>query len=100
MFILTTISDLVQIAPEDFSKPAGQCIEDGINSKFANKVPIKHAVRDFCSLNIRQVIQKVGLCICVYDILKASHGLIGHGTGIVNVNGMLLFILRLLKLMS
>ena len=34
-----------------------------------------------------QVIQKVGLCICVYDVLSASDGLIGHGTGIVNVNG-------------
>lgn len=32
------------------------------------------------------MIQKIGLCICVYDILKASDGLIGHGTGIVNVN--------------
>ena len=30
--------------------------------------------------------QKVGLCICLYDILKASDGLIGHGTGNVNVN--------------
>ena len=36
-----------------------------------------------------QVIQKIGLCICVYDILTASDGLIGHGTGIVNVNGRL-----------
>ncbi len=34
-----------------------------------------------------QVVQKIGLCICVYDILSASDGLIGHGTGIVNVNG-------------
>lgn len=34
-----------------------------------------------------QVIQKIGLCVCVYDILNASDGLIGHGTGIVNVNG-------------
>lgn len=34
-----------------------------------------------------QVIQEVGLCICLRDILKSSEGLIGHGTGIVNVNG-------------
>lgn len=33
------------------------------------------------------MIQEIGLCICLYDILKASDGLIGHGTGIVNVNG-------------
>ncbi|MCJ1254457.1 DNA-directed RNA polymerase III subunit rpc25 [Lignoscripta atroalba] len=69
MFILTTISDLVQISPEDFQKPSAEAIEDNINAKYANKV-----------------IQKIGLCICVYDILKASDGLIGHGTGIVNVN--------------
>ena len=34
-----------------------------------------------------KVIQRIGLCICLYDILKASDGLIGHGTGIANVNG-------------
>lgn len=34
-----------------------------------------------------QVIPKVGLCICMYDLLKASDGLIGNGNGNVNVNG-------------
>ncbi|KAH8708123.1 DNA-directed RNA polymerase III subunit RPC8 [Beauveria bassiana] len=69
MFILTKISDLVQIAPEDFSKRSIIAIEDNINAKYANKV-----------------IQKFGLCICLYDILWTSEGLIGHGTGLVNVN--------------
>ncbi|KAI9819545.1 MAG: DNA-directed RNA polymerase III subunit rpc25 [Pycnora praestabilis] len=69
MFILTTISDLVQISPDDFGKSSAEAIEDNINAKYANKV-----------------IQKIGLCICLYDLLKASEGLIGHGTGIVNVN--------------
>ncbi|KFY41487.1 hypothetical protein V495_04911 [Pseudogymnoascus sp. VKM F-4514 (FW-929)] len=69
MFILTKISDLVQITPEDFSKPSKQAIEDNINAKYANKV-----------------IQKIGLCICLYDLLTSSEGLIGHGTGLVNVN--------------
>ncbi|KAI9702053.1 MAG: DNA-directed RNA polymerase III subunit rpc25 [Candelina mexicana] len=69
MFILTTISDLVQIPPKDFSKKSAASIEDYINDKYANKI-----------------IQKIGLCICLYDLLKASEGLIGHGTGIVNVN--------------
>jgi DNA-directed RNA polymerase III subunit RPC8 len=27
--------------------------------------------------------------VCLYDILWASQGLIGHGTGLVNVNGKL-----------
>lgn len=35
-----------------------------------------------------QVIQNVGLCIGFYDLLESSDGLIGHGTGLVNVNGM------------
>ncbi|CAD6593203.1 MAG: DNA-directed RNA polymerase III subunit rpc25 [Alectoria sarmentosa] len=69
MFILTTLSDLVQISPEDVEKPSGESIQININAKYANKV-----------------IQKIGLCICMYDILNASDGLIGHGTGILNVN--------------
>lgn len=38
---------------------------------------------------MKQVIQKIGLCICLYDLQWASEGLIGHGTGLVNVNGSL-----------
>lgn len=34
-----------------------------------------------------QVIQNVGLCVGFYDLLESSDGLIGHGTGLVNVNG-------------
>jgi DNA-directed RNA polymerase subunit E'/Rpb7 len=32
-------------------------------------------------------VPKVGFCICLYDILEASNGLIGHGTGNANVKG-------------
>ncbi|KAI9831371.1 MAG: DNA-directed RNA polymerase III subunit rpc25 [Phylliscum demangeonii] len=69
MFILTTFSDLIQISPEDLSKPSAEALEDNINAKYANKV-----------------IQKIGLCICMWDLLQASEGLIGHETGLVNVN--------------
>ncbi|UKZ81343.1 hypothetical protein TrVFT333_009115 [Trichoderma virens FT-333] len=69
MFILTKFSDLVQISPEDFSKHSIVAIEDNINAKYANKV-----------------VQKIGLCISLYDVLWTSEGLIGHGTGLVNVN--------------
>ncbi|PHH81307.1 hypothetical protein CDD82_1051 [Ophiocordyceps australis] len=69
MFILTKISDLVQIQPKDFSKHSIVAIEDNINAKYANKV-----------------IQKIGLCISLYDLLWSSEGLIGHGNGLVNVN--------------
>lgn len=66
----TKISDLVQISPADLNKSSAEAIEDYINEKYSNKV-----------------VQKIGLCICLYDLLWASEGLIGHGTGIVNVNG-------------
>ncbi|KAK3372552.1 RNA polymerase III subunit Rpc25-domain-containing protein [Podospora didyma] len=69
MFILVKIADLVQIAPEDFGKSSFTAIEDNLNAKYANKV-----------------VQKVGLFISLWDILWTSEGLIGHGTGLVNVN--------------
>ncbi|KAK0628468.1 RNA polymerase III subunit Rpc25-domain-containing protein [Bombardia bombarda] len=69
MFMLTKVSDLVQIAPEDFGKASITAIEDNINAKYANKV-----------------VQKIGLFICLWDILWTSEGLIGHGSGLVNVN--------------
>ncbi|KAI6087030.1 RNA polymerase III subunit Rpc25-domain-containing protein [Hypoxylon rubiginosum] len=69
MFILTKIADLVQITPENFGRASHLAIEDSINTKYSNKV-----------------IQKIGLCICMYDLLWASEGLIGHGDGVVNVN--------------
>ncbi|RVX73641.1 hypothetical protein B0A52_02531 [Exophiala mesophila] len=71
MFILTTISDLVQIPPHAFNdnQITRNDLEDRINEKYSNRV-----------------IPKVGLCICMYDLLKASDGLIGNGNGNVNVN--------------
>lgn len=60
----------MQIAPAQFEKHSRVAIENNINAKYANRV-----------------IQKIGLCICMYDLLWASEGLIGHGTGLVNVNG-------------
>lgn len=62
-------------------------IEDNINEKYANKVC--GYVNDvwITRTNIIQVIQKIGLCISFYDLLESSDGLIGHGTGLVNVNG-------------
>ena len=47
-----------------------------------------------------QIIHEIGLCICLYDILSASDGLIGHGTGIVNVNGRRLFQLPKLQIVE
>jgi len=69
MFILTTFSDLDVINPQDFSKPTAEAIEDEINAKYANKV-----------------VFQIGLCICLYDVLEVSEGLIGHGNGSANVH--------------
>jgi DNA-directed RNA polymerase III subunit RPC8 len=69
LFDQTKVADLVQIAPDDFRKQSHIAIEDNINSKYANRV-----------------VQKIGLCICLWDILWTSEGLIGQGDGMVNVN--------------
>jgi DNA-directed RNA polymerase III subunit RPC8 len=60
----------VQIPPYEFYKKNHDEIEDKINEKYANKV-----------------VPKIGLCVSMYDILKTSDGLIGHGTGNANVKG-------------
>jgi DNA-directed RNA polymerase III subunit RPC8 len=65
----STIQDLIQIKPEDFTKPSAQAIKDVINEKYSNKV-----------------VPGIGLCICMWDLLTSTEGLIGHGTGLVNVN--------------
>ncbi|KAF2481127.1 RNA polymerase III subunit Rpc25-domain-containing protein [Neohortaea acidophila] len=69
MYLLVSLTDVVQIHPTDFNKPGYRAIEDFINAKYADKV-----------------IHKVGLCVAFHSIISTSEGLIGHGTGIVNVN--------------
>ncbi|MCJ1324044.1 DNA-directed RNA polymerase III subunit rpc25 [Thelotrema lepadinum] len=89
MFILTTISDLVQIKPEDFRKKSLESIEDNLNAKYSNKVDLTVQNTKVLISHLRgaKVIQKVGLGICFYDLLKASEGQIGHNnTGTINVN--------------
>ena len=64
-----SLTDVVQIHPSDFHKPSARAIEDWINAKYADKV-----------------IHKTGLCLGFHSLISTSEGLIGHGTGIVNVN--------------
>lgn len=66
----STIQDLIQIKPQDFGKPSIEAIKDAINEKYSNKI-----------------VPGVGLCITLWDLLSTTEGLIGHGTGLVNVNG-------------
>lgn len=60
---------MVQIHPEDFQKPSARAIEDYLNAKYADKV-----------------LHHIGLCLGFHSLISTSEGLIGHGTGIVNVN--------------
>lgn len=66
----SSFTDLVIIDPQDFSKCTVDALEDQINTKYANKV-----------------VYNVGLCICLWDILKVSEGMVGHGSGSAHVNG-------------
>lgn len=76
----------MQIAPEDFIKPSAEAIEDNINRKYSNKVSQAPLSSRFIHLD--QVLQKIGLAICFYDLLETSDGFVGHdNTGTVNVNG-------------
>lgn len=70
MFILSEISDTVKIVPNDFKKEDNGAITDVLNEKFANKV-----------------VQEVGLCICVHDILHTSEGFILYGDGCSYIKG-------------
>ncbi|KAK9333547.1 RNA polymerase III subunit Rpc25-domain-containing protein [Lipomyces starkeyi] len=69
MFVLSKFSDLVRIEPSKFSKSTEEALEDEINAKYANKV-----------------VQDVGLCICLFDILEVGDGLIRHGDGSAYIN--------------
>ncbi|KAL7275558.1 DNA-directed RNA polymerase III complex subunit Rpc25 [Rhizina undulata] len=69
MFILSTFTDLVIIEPQNFEKGTLDALEDQINTKYANKV-----------------VYNVGLCICLFDILEVSEGMVGHGSGCAHVN--------------
>ena len=86
----------MQIPPHEFYKRSRDEIEDKINEKYANKVFGRdlHANQ----LTPDSVVHKVGLCVCMYDLLKASDGLIGHGTGNVNVNGVSVLLLPVVVL--
>ena len=68
----TTIQDLIQIKPQDFEKPSAQAIKDVVNDKYSNRI-----------------VPGIGLCLCMWDLISATEGLIGHGTGLVNVNSQL-----------
>lgn len=70
MFVLSEIEDTVKIVPNDFKKEDNVAITDVLNDKYANKV-----------------VQDVGLCICVHDIIETSDGFILYGDGCSYMRG-------------
>ena len=104
MFNLAEIKDTIKIEPAGFRKKKAQAITDEINRKYANKVrqdpsngcieeyficPVAHysvlcRIENLCMygrISRGQVLQDVGLCVAMYDILYASEGFINHGDG-------------------
>ncbi|PWN53235.1 hypothetical protein IE53DRAFT_199673 [Violaceomyces palustris] len=64
MFVLSEIQDTISIHPSLFSKESSEAISEAINKKFSNKI-----------------LQDVGLCICLFDILSAEEGKVRWGDG-------------------
>lgn len=64
MFVLSKISDLIRIDPQNFAAPLAEALEDEINKKYANRV-----------------IHNLGLCICLYDIEYFEDGMTRNGDG-------------------
>jgi len=64
MFVLVEMRDVVQIEPWNFARDMKDCLEFGLNKKFANKV-----------------VHQVGLCIVLFDITEISDSYILPGDG-------------------
>ncbi|WFD08187.1 DNA-directed RNA polymerase III complex subunit Rpc25 [Malassezia vespertilionis] len=64
MFMLSEIEDTIHVEPKQFAMPSADALVDQIKAKYANRI-----------------LQDVGLCICVNDILDASEGRVRWGDG-------------------
>jgi len=64
MFILSRISDLIRIPPDQFNKDARKAILFELNKKYANKI-----------------IPNLGLVISIWDLIKVDDGLLKPGDG-------------------
>ncbi|CCE65884.1 hypothetical protein TPHA_0N01030 [Tetrapisispora phaffii CBS 4417] len=70
MFILSLMSDLVRVLPEQFNLDNVTAITHQLNGKYANKI-----------------IAHLGLCVAVYDVLEVDEGQLrpGDGSSYINV---------------
>ncbi|KAI9184039.1 DNA-directed RNA polymerase III complex subunit Rpc25 [Blastocladiella emersonii ATCC 22665] len=66
MFVVAEFKDTIRVLPQDLSKPKEQAVEDEINVKYSNRV-----------------FHKVGLCICVHEVLDMADGIVQHTEGSV-----------------
>ncbi|KAH3673402.1 hypothetical protein WICPIJ_009790 [Wickerhamomyces pijperi] len=64
MFILSRLSDLIRIPPDQFHKEAQTSIIYELNKKYANKI-----------------VHNLGLIVSVWDLIKVDDGLIKPGDG-------------------
>ncbi|TRY88382.1 hypothetical protein DNTS_018298 [Danionella cerebrum] len=64
MFVLVEMEDTVRTPPWGFHRQLNEAIEEELNKKLANKV-----------------VYNVGLCICLYDIIKLDDSFIFPGDG-------------------
>ena len=60
------VQDTISVQPSNLSLEPSEAISDGINTKYSNKI-----------------LQDVGLCICLYDLLDCSEGFVQHSNGSV-----------------
>ncbi len=64
MFVLSRLSDLIRIPPDQFNRKPKKAIIGELNKKYANKV-----------------VNNLGLVICVWDLIKVDDGLLKPGDG-------------------
>ncbi|ODV59737.1 DNA-directed RNA polymerase III subunit RPC25 ASCRUDRAFT_77069, partial [Ascoidea rubescens DSM 1968] len=69
MFILSVISDLVKIRPDEFGIPRKKAIVRNLNKKYSNKI-----------------IPNLGLAISVWDLITVDVGLLKPGDGSIYIN--------------
>ncbi|CCH60109.1 hypothetical protein TBLA_0C03050 [Henningerozyma blattae CBS 6284] len=64
MFILSKISDLVRIPPDQFHRDSISAIMHQLNKRYANKI-----------------VPRIGLCVTIYDLLEVDQGQLKPGDG-------------------
>lgn len=64
MFILSRLTDLIRLSPDQFNKNPKKSIINELNKKYANKI-----------------VQNLGLVISVWDLIKVEDGLLKPGDG-------------------